>query len=197
MLDPARQSHGSANLRAQRLDAGAATAVRNHTRSTTQWFFLRLTSPRHAPLCLTKHGHTHAHTHMYQCIYIYMLPVFRSRLWSTTIEIYFYSFSSILNSFRKFFNSFLAILFIYSLIFGQFFGIDRRIGKNWKELKETMERIEQIWKELNRIVRTNGNWQKNWKDLKRIVRTKWKELKRIEKNCKKKWKELKRNWKEL
>jgi hypothetical protein len=73
-----------------------------------------------------------------------ILPVFRSRLWSTTIEIYFYSFSSILNSFRKFFNSFLAILFIYSLIFGQFFGIDRRIGKNWKELKETMERIEQI-----------------------------------------------------
>jgi hypothetical protein len=72
-----------------------------------------------------------------------ILPVFRSRLWSTTIEIYFYSFSSILKSFRKFFNSFLAILFIF-LIFEQFFGIDTRIGKNWNELKETMERIEQI-----------------------------------------------------
>ena len=50
-----------------------------------------------------------------------------------------------------------------------------------------MERIENNWKELKRIVRTNGN---KLNRIERIVKKmeKWKKMKRIEKN----WKELER-----
>ena len=109
-------------------------------------------------------------------LYNNCLPVFRSRLWSTTIEIYFYSFSSILKSFRQFFNSFLAILFIFFYFW--------TILWNWQK----------NWKELERIARKNG---KNWKGLKRIEKNckkKWKELKRIEEIVRT-WKELERNGK--
>ena len=94
----------------------------------------------------------------------YKLPVFRSRLWSTTIEIYFYSFSSILKSFRQFFNSFLAILFI----FFYFWTILWNWQKNWKELKRIVRKNGKNRKELKRIVRKMERNEKNWKQ--------WKEL---------------------
>ena len=62
-----------------------------------------------------------------------------------------------------------------------------------------MERIENNWKELKRIVRKNGNklnrieriMGKNGK-MKRIENN-WKELKRIARTNEKNWKELERN----
>ena len=77
-------------------------------------------------------------------LYNNCLPVFRSRLWSTTIEIYFYSFSSILKSFSG--NSFHILLFLdnSSELTEELERIGKNCKKKWKELK----RLEKNWKEL-------------------------------------------------
>ena len=49
-------------------------------------------------------------------VFPYMLAGFKNRLCSDTLEIYFYSFSSILRSFLQFFNSFLQFFWISSTI---------------------------------------------------------------------------------
>ena len=110
-----------------------------------------------------------------------ILPVFRSRLWSTTIEIYFYSFSSILKSFSG--NSFHILLFLDNSLelTEELERIEKNCKKKWKESKRietNCKKNGKKWKELKtmkRIVRKNG---KNWKELKRIVR----KMERIEKN---------------
>ena len=77
-------------------------------------------------------------------LYNNCLPVFRSRLWSTTIEINFYSFSSILKSFSG--NSFHILLFLdnSSELTEELERIGKNCKKKWKELK----RLEKNWKEL-------------------------------------------------